>query len=74
MSLGNVFIMDLEVCRMLSFMAVKFMAIVTVRVESTHALMPLPNPSDSTLMMRPSPFSFCDMKLSPQTTLPALFF
>ena len=50
------------------------MAIVTVRVESTHALMPLPNPSDSTLMMRPSPFSFCDMKLSPQTTLPALFF
>ena len=55
-------------------MAVKFMAMVAVIVDSTQALIPLPNPSDNTLITRPSPFNFCDMKQSPQTTLPALFF
>lgn len=74
MSFGKVFMMEVEVRRMLSFMAVKFIAMVAVIVDSTQALMPLPNPSDSTLMTRPSPFNFCDMKQSPQTTLPALFF
>jgi len=58
MSFGRVFMIEVEVRRMLSFMAVKFMAMVAVIVDRTQALIPLPRPSDNTLITRPSPFSF----------------
>ena len=49
---------EVDVRRILSFIAVKFMAMVAVMVDNTQALIPLPKPSDNTLITRPSPFSF----------------
>src|SRR5512135_3404394 len=47
---------------------------VAVRLASTPALTPLPRPSDSTEMIRPSSLIFREAKTSPATACPCLGF